>query len=559
MTDLKTKVIAVIVLFLGIFSAFLGLTSNSADAASTSGFKAGNIMTDYVMKDYTSLDAAGIQSFLKAKGACKDTDLSKTSVGATKAEEVKVSKNGVTYNRRIYFGQYSALYHVEGGHFVCLADEKFDGKSAAEIIYAAAQEYKINPKVLIVLLQKEQGLITDSFPNEVQYRAATGYGCPDTAACDSEYYGFKNQVESAAYLFHAVVYDGKTNYPVGNNYIQYSPDKSCGGSTVKIENLATSALYRYTPYQPNAAALAAGYGSGVSCGAYGNRNFYLYYTDWFGSTQMVSTASRIEAAYNSNDGANKLGKAKGEASCVDKAKASETSARCFQEYEKGHIYSSEFGTFLTYGGIDAKYTGTLKGWMGWPKTKMEMNSKTGIIYQEYEKGFIVGNDTYGYHDSSGMIRTVWAKSGFESGKFGFPVEDVQMNAKTGIFYQKFQNGYIVGSDKTGYFESRGKTREVWEKYSFEFGILGFPLSDVQMNKETGMIYQQYQKGYVVGNDKVGYHISQGMIRGKWESERFEYGKFGFPLEDIVQKDGVFSQKFQGGTIYWSSGKGVWTS
>jgi hypothetical protein len=32
------------------------------------------------------------------------------------------------------------------------------------------------------------------------------------------------------------------------------------------------------------AAINAGYGSGDGCSAYGNRNFWLYYTDWFGST-----------------------------------------------------------------------------------------------------------------------------------------------------------------------------------------------------------------------------------------------------------------------------------
>ncbi|HPF31067.1 MAG TPA: hypothetical protein PLO25_02040, partial [Candidatus Saccharibacteria bacterium] len=34
---------------------------------------------------------------------------------------------------------------------------------------------------------------------------------------------------------------------------------------------------------PNQATLDAGYGSAY-CGAYGNRNFYLYFTDWFGPT-----------------------------------------------------------------------------------------------------------------------------------------------------------------------------------------------------------------------------------------------------------------------------------
>ena len=123
----------------------------------------------------------------------------------------------------------------------------------------------------------------DKYPNNIQYRSATGYGCPDTAACDTKYYGFKNQVRNAAALFHQVLSGGWSNYHVGNNQIAYHPNGACGSSTVYIENLATAALYRYTPYQPNSAALNWG---SDACSSYGNRNFYHYFTEWFGSTQQ---------------------------------------------------------------------------------------------------------------------------------------------------------------------------------------------------------------------------------------------------------------------------------
>ena len=37
------------------------------------------------------------------------------------------------------------------------------------------------------------------------------------------------------------------------------------------------------PYRPNAAALANLYGTGDACSAYGNRNFWRYFNDWFGN------------------------------------------------------------------------------------------------------------------------------------------------------------------------------------------------------------------------------------------------------------------------------------
>lgn len=267
-------------LALGIFSAvflfsflaqrFKGL-DESAEAASLENFDPGYIISDYQMGNYNSMSEVEIQAFLTKKNPCLNRDQS--------------------YYQRLSANNPGIKWHFSDGHFICLSEELFgdgevigSGETAAHIIWQAAQDYKINPQVLIVLLQKESGLITDPIPNNIDYRTATGYGCPDTAPCSSEYFGLKNQIRKAASLFRTVLDGGWTNYPLGENYIQYNPNSGCGGSVVNIRSLATSALYRYTPYQPNAGALAAGYGSAY-CGAYGNRNFYLYFEDWFGGVR----------------------------------------------------------------------------------------------------------------------------------------------------------------------------------------------------------------------------------------------------------------------------------
>ncbi|TFB86267.1 hypothetical protein E3O11_05130 [Cryobacterium levicorallinum] len=65
----------------------------------------------------------------------------------------------------------------------------------------------------------------------------------------------------------------------------YHPNGACASSNVLIENRATAALYYYTPYQPNAAALNNLGGTGDTCSSYGNRNFWVHYNNWFGSPQ----------------------------------------------------------------------------------------------------------------------------------------------------------------------------------------------------------------------------------------------------------------------------------
>ena len=263
-------VFVAVFLFVFLMQRFKGI--DGVEAANLAEFDAGYIISDYQMGNYNSMSEAEIQAFLTAKNPCDNTDYG--------------------YYQRLS-GNYNYKWHFENGHFICLSEERFGdgdneigfqyGESAAHIIWQAAQDYKINPQVLLVLLQKETGLITDRIPNNGDYRKATGYGCPDTAACSSKYYGFKNQVRNAAALYRYVLDNGSRYYPTGNNYVQYNPNSGCGGSVVNIKNRATSALYQYTPYQPNSSALAAGYGAGDGCAAYGNRNFYLYFEDWFGN------------------------------------------------------------------------------------------------------------------------------------------------------------------------------------------------------------------------------------------------------------------------------------
>lgn len=269
--------------------ATLTVVAVVAPTTHAAGWNAGNIISDGVFLNKNTMSAAQIQAFLNSKVPVCDTNGTQTSEhgGGTRA-------------------QWGAARGTPAP-FICLKNYSENGKSAAQIIYDVAQSYNINPQVLIVLLQKEQGLITDTWPLPVQYRSATGYGCPDTAPCDSQYYGLTNQLTWASKMFKSIMTANPswyTPYITGNNYIRYNPVASCGGTNVNIQNRATQALYNYTPYQPNPATLAAPMGATVNCGAYGNINFLRYFNSWFGSTetstpyawQYVSQNAYIDSA-----------------------------------------------------------------------------------------------------------------------------------------------------------------------------------------------------------------------------------------------------------------------
>ncbi len=238
-------------------------TTEPASAATAAGFDPGNIISDANFYNGSAMSGSAVQSFLNSVAAsCKQQSGGPVCL-----------KN---------FTQDVSTIKAVSGRCSAIAGGK---KSAATIIAQVGAACGISQKALIVLLEKEQGIISTSRPTNWMYQHATGFACPDTAPCDPAYRGFAQQVYAAALQFKR--YQATPTswaYQAGrNNAILYNPNAACGRKTVYIKNQATAGLYIYTPYTPNTAAMANLYGTGDSCSAYGNRNFWRMYTDWFGS------------------------------------------------------------------------------------------------------------------------------------------------------------------------------------------------------------------------------------------------------------------------------------
>ncbi len=165
---------------------------------------------------------------------------------------------------------------------------------ASDIVAKVGAACNISQEALLVLLEKEQSLVSMRNPSAGRIASATGFGCPDTAACDPSVAGFFYQVYYAARQFQKYAANPmQWNYQAGRvNNVLFHPNRACGSSPIYIQNKATAGLYIYTPYQPNAAALANLYGTGDGCSSYGNRNFWRIFTDWFGSPTVASSLVR---------------------------------------------------------------------------------------------------------------------------------------------------------------------------------------------------------------------------------------------------------------------------
>jgi hypothetical protein len=140
-------------------------------------------------------------------------------------------------------------------------------KTPADIIWRVATTYKINPKYLLVLLQKEQSLVEDPDPSQKQLDWAAGYGVCDSCSKDDpsiqDFKGFAAQVEWASrqhrekYLMQLL---GN-----GQTIAGQAPGKTIviDGLSVTPANNATAMLYSYTPH------------------LHGNLNLWRIWRRWF--------------------------------------------------------------------------------------------------------------------------------------------------------------------------------------------------------------------------------------------------------------------------------------
>jgi uncharacterized protein with LGFP repeats len=508
-----------------------------ASAADLRGFDPGNIISDAVFFDGLAMDAPAIQDFLNAKGsACK------------------VGTDGT-----------ACLKNYSMETFDRSADGLCDGyrgarlESAAVILAKVAASCQVSPRVLLVLLEKEMGLVRTTNPTAKKYDRAAGYACPDSGNgwCDPAYAGLQNQLYRSAWQYQRyAAYPQNYPYRAGrDNVIQWHPSTGCGTSIVRIANQATAGLYSYTPYRPNQAALNAGYGTGDACSSYGNRNFWNYFTDWFGSTQSTG-GGEILAKYQSMGGENSpLGAVTGTFYCGLR------DGGCFQPFQHGSIYWSRssgaqpvLGTLLSAYSQHRWETGPL----GYPTGDGFCGLRDGGCFQPFQGGSLYWSQASGAHWVRGPIRDAWATEGWEGGWLGYPLTDEDCSLPGGGCTTHFQRGTIYWTAATGARPSNQQMLNAWVPAGMERGLLGYPTTNVVCGSVKGGCFQGFQGGTIYWSEASGSHFVRGSIQAAWGVTQYQSGWLGYPLtnETCGLRDGGCTNHFEHGTIYWSPTTGA---
>lgn len=166
---------------------------------------------------------------------------------------------------------------LERGTLAEYRTEDWEGRTrdAADIIWRAAQQNGINPRFLLVLLQKEQSLVEDPDPTQKQYDWATGYGVCDSCSMSdtgiARWQGFGKQVNSAAMQFIDGYMADIETYGVTAGKYGTNVTVTIDETEVTPYNAATAAMYAYTPH------------------LHGNENFVKIWDAWFGKEYPTGT------------------------------------------------------------------------------------------------------------------------------------------------------------------------------------------------------------------------------------------------------------------------------
>lgn len=235
-----------------------------ASGAHAATFNPEKIISDDNMRDYNSMSEKEIQRFLETQSGSLAT-----LVTSDYDKVITLSKTKSNVNDT--------------------PDEGEPKKPASRIIWEACQKWKINPKVMLAMLQKEQSLITTPpKPGSTTLARAVGAGCPgrlvdpkNNPVATNRYPGFGNQIWHGARLLDGygegkngstipLYYDGIVRWDI------YRKPKV----RLEMQNLATYKLYVYNP----SIGAKAPYGDLSTQKTTGNANFWKIYNRYFGST-----------------------------------------------------------------------------------------------------------------------------------------------------------------------------------------------------------------------------------------------------------------------------------
>ncbi len=230
---------------------------------------------------------------------------------------------------------------------------------------------------------------------------------------------------------------------------------------------------------------------------------------------------------------------------------------CYQVFQNGAInWTSKTGAWETKGAIRARWaaTGFENGALGYPIAGEACDSASSSCYQLFQGGAVNWTPKTGAWETSGAIRTIWARTDYERGPLGYPTGAVASGLTQGGSYQPFQGGAIYSNPSAGTWPVYGGINASWARTGYEKGTLGYPVSGEVCGTKGGGCYQLFQNGAINWVPAIGGWETYGPIRNTWAKLGYENGSLGYPTSSVTCDGTLCTQTFQSGIIVYDTSK-----
>lgn len=186
------------------------------------------------------------------------------------------------------------------------------------------------------------------------------------------------------------------------------------------------------------------------------------------------------------------------------------------EFVNGYIYwhpkTGAHTVSLPVSKVWARH-GWEKGFLGYPTTS-DIPQGNAWYKQDFQGGHVYTHNALPASQASiqGAIYDKWQSMGAQNSELGYPISD-ELTTPDGVGrYNVFEHGTIYWTPKTGAHFVSGLTQYVWADSGYEKGKYGYPVGDSYMNA-IGETVQDFEKGQM-NLTQILKDASDGVVDGK---------------------------------------------
>ncbi|MGR7023809.1 N-acetylmuramoyl-L-alanine amidase [Geodermatophilus sp. URMC 62] len=230
-----------------------------------------------------------------------------------------------------------------------------------------------------------------------------------------------------------------------------------------------------------------------------------------------------------------------------------------QTFQGGSVYwSPASGAHPVRGGVLATWLGSggETGPTGYPTSAEAAAGDGRGQVQRFQSGSIYWTATTGAHIVRGAVGAIWLASGGPGGPLGYPAGGERDTADGRGRVQSFERGEVYWSATTGARIVRGDIADAYAAAGGVTGVLGLPTAEATATGPggTGRV-QTFQGGGIWWTADHGAHVVRGGIGATWAASGGVTGRLGFPVGDETATAAGAQQRFQGGTVTWTTATG----